>query len=82
MKKMLLPDFNILYVCLIRDESMKQIILPFGKLGNEIYIIGGRGNGLYINLRRKNHHGLTTADEIIQVFLLAMIGGVCMHLSI
>ena len=46
---------------------MKQIILPFGKLGNEISIIGGRGNGLYINSRRKNHHGLTTADEIIQV---------------
>ena len=50
------------------DKSgARQVLLPSGKLGAGLRIIGGRGNGHFIQSDRQSNRSLQSGDEIIAI---------------
>ncbi len=59
--------FIVLLCILFREDELRQVILPFGRLGFGLSVIGGRGNGLFIRSERHTDRSLKTGDQIIEV---------------
>ena len=46
---------------------MRRIVLPWGKLGDDISILGGRGRGIFFHTQRIDSKGLKSGDQLIKV---------------
>ncbi len=45
----------------------RRVLLPRGQLGAGLYLLGGRGRGVFIHSNRRNNSGLQTGDKITMV---------------
>ena len=46
---------------------MKRIVIPWGKLGEGISLVGGRGRGLFFHTAKADNRGLQDGDQLIKV---------------
>ena len=50
------------------DKSgARQVLLPSGQLGTGLRIIGGRGNGFFIQSDRQTNRSLQSGDEVLAI---------------
>lgn len=49
---------------------MRRIVLPWGKLGEGVTMLGGRGRGIFFHIKKPDAKGLQTGDQIIKVRVL------------
>ena len=52
------------------EYSHRRILLPRGKLGAGLRLVGGRGYGIFVHSDRQANSGLHTGDEITKVTYL------------
>ena len=45
----------------------RQVLLPSGQLGTGLRILGGRGNGYFIQSDRQSNRSLQSGDEILAI---------------
>lgn len=48
-------------------SSTRRIILPWGRLGSGIMLVGGRGRGIFIYSEKEDSRGLQTGDKLLKV---------------
>ena len=42
-------------------------MLPWGKLGEGITMVGGRGRGIFFHTQKKDAKGLKSGDQLVKV---------------
>ena len=45
----------------------RRVILPWGRLGDGVSLIGGRGRGIFIYSQKEDSRGLQTGDQVLKV---------------
>ena len=54
-------------------HSLRRVVLPWGRLGEGIRLVGGRGRGVFIHSKKNDSRGLQSGDQIIMVFIWMLI---------
>ena len=53
--------------------SLRRVVLPWGRLGEGIKLVGGRGRGVFIHSKKNDSRGLQSGDQIMMVFIWMLI---------
>ncbi|XP_019857159.1 PREDICTED: uncharacterized protein LOC105314219 isoform X1 [Amphimedon queenslandica] len=49
------------------DLNTRRVIIPWGRLGDGISLVGGRGRGIFIYSVKEDSRGLQTGDEVLKI---------------